>query len=208
MTHDEWSELLQELSRACLASIPRDIDPSPFGFGLQQLIDRYPQEGISNVAREVLARRAGYLGLPPATPAQIAREEQRLGIQLPAQYRCFLEVSNGFLLPGGAITSYLPIEQVEPLKTNYPEVAEFWRTMMDGLEEEVPDLLESRLDSTLQISGPPNDRWDFIMLDDRPESEGAELSMFNLGHNGPSDPIGMDALVRNALAYWQWKISA
>ncbi|OBU48408.1 hypothetical protein A9K76_16335 [Stenotrophomonas maltophilia] len=126
-----------------------------------------------------------------------------MGIQLPAEYRRFLEVSNGFLLPGRAITSYLPIELVQPLGVNYPDVAAFWKKMLDGLENEVPDLLEGRLENTLQISGPPNDRWDFILLDDRAGSEGVEPSMFNLGHIGPSDPFGMDAEMRNALAYLQ-----
>lgn len=151
-----------------------------------------------------MARKSGWLGLPPATPAQIERAEHRLGIQLPIEYRRFLEVSNGFLLPGSAISSYLPIELVQPLSVNYPDVAAFWKTMMDGLENEVPDLLEARLESTLQISGPPNDRSDFILLDDRAENEAAELQMFMLGHVGPSEPFAMDTVMRNALAYLQW----
>lgn len=204
MTHEEWNELLGEINRACLATIPHDSDPSPFGFGLSQLVDQYHQHPISRLATDAMARKADWLGLPPATPAQIERAEHRLGIQLPIDYRRFLEVSNGFLLPGSAISSYLPIELVQPLSVNYPDVAAFWKTMLDGLQNEVPDLLEGRLESTLQISGPPNDRSDFILLDDRAENEDTELRMFRLGHVGPSEPFAMDTAMKNALAYLQW----
>jgi cell wall assembly regulator SMI1 len=63
---------------------------------------------LTDISREQLSRSwivetapgfktaAGWLGEPGATEAEIALDEQRLGVRLPPSYRAFLEETNGF----------------------------------------------------------------------------------------------------------------
>ncbi|MGW1270704.1 SMI1/KNR4 family protein [Streptomyces sp. NPDC002491] len=49
------------------------------------------------------ARRARWLGLPPASEDRIAAMEERLGRRMPPSYRRFLEVSDGWRHAGGFV---------------------------------------------------------------------------------------------------------
>ncbi|MFT2019325.1 SMI1/KNR4 family protein [Streptomyces sp. 796.1] len=54
-------------------------------------------------ADDLAARRARWLGLPPATEEQIVALEQRLGRRLPPSYREFLKVTDGWRHAGGFV---------------------------------------------------------------------------------------------------------
>ncbi|MFD0415632.1 SMI1/KNR4 family protein [Streptomyces sp. NPDC127108] len=49
------------------------------------------------------ARRARWLGFPPAPPARVEALEERLGHRLPPSYRTFLEVTDGWRHAGGFV---------------------------------------------------------------------------------------------------------
>ncbi|MER6416833.1 SMI1/KNR4 family protein [Streptomyces humidus] len=49
------------------------------------------------------ARRAGWLGFPPASEERIAAMEERLGRRMPPSYREFLKVSDGWRHAGGFV---------------------------------------------------------------------------------------------------------
>jgi hypothetical protein len=65
----------------------------------------------TDISSEVIA--SGWLGYPGATDDQIANLEARLGQSLPPSYRAFLEVSNGFRLPGMRIERLLSADEVD-----------------------------------------------------------------------------------------------
>lgn len=66
------------------------------------------------------ARAAGWLGYPPAEPADIAMAEARLGRQLPSSLRAFYLVSNGWGPFGCFIWNLLPVQQIDWLHVRNP----------------------------------------------------------------------------------------
>ncbi|BCL27719.1 SMI1/KNR4 family protein [Streptomyces aurantiacus] len=81
--------------------------------GWQSFLDRWSQEWAdaqdpntpAGGAREgdEKARRAGWLGFPPASEERIQALEERLGHRLPPSYRTFLTVSDGWRHAGGFV---------------------------------------------------------------------------------------------------------
>ncbi len=69
----------------------------------------------SNVVAElpVDVVAAGWLGYPPATDAQIAQAEVRLGTTLPSSYLDFLRMSNGWHHPTWYIPKLWATEEIE-----------------------------------------------------------------------------------------------
>ncbi len=65
-------------------------------------------------ARDDRSSRSGLPSGPvaPATEAQIAREEARLGVRLPPSLRSFYLTSNGYGMAGGVIWSVRSVEQI------------------------------------------------------------------------------------------------
>lgn len=86
-------------------------------------------------------REAEWIGQTGATTADIEAAEARLNVKLPADYRQFLEISNGF----GAATSvephFLPVASIDLLKNQDAELIEIWRET--GNEEVAAELERS-----------------------------------------------------------------
>jgi hypothetical protein len=89
------------------------------------------------------ARRKGYgpahlVPKPPATDAQIGAYEQSLGLRLPASYRAFLSLFNGYegLVYGGDMLS---IDSVIPGGASYDAIVEWKRLCADYGSGEVLD---------------------------------------------------------------------
>ncbi|MFC7358821.1 SMI1/KNR4 family protein [Nocardioides astragali] len=99
--------------------------------------------------------RTGSLLLPPATEAQVADAEKRLGVRLPGSYRDFLLLSNGAYgdtigavmavdpRAGGsdAGLGFLPVTEISWFIEVEPETVEIWLASQDEIEETrgVPD---------------------------------------------------------------------
>ncbi|MEH0510363.1 SMI1/KNR4 family protein [Streptomyces sp. B21-106] len=60
-------------------------------------------DGETRGEDDEVARRARWLGLPPASEERIAAMEERLGRRMPPSYRRFLEVSDGWRHAGGFV---------------------------------------------------------------------------------------------------------
>lgn len=88
MTASSWNTFLQQYSRELLAD--RDLS------------DQLPAEVVDS----------GWLGFAPATAAEIAELETRLGATLPNSYKQFLTASNGWRQSGSFIYEILPTSQV------------------------------------------------------------------------------------------------
>jgi hypothetical protein len=78
-------------------------------------------------------RKTGWLGFIPATEAEIAEAEQRLGKQLPPSYREFLLISNGWHDTGMNIESLLSVDEIEWLRELDSTVIDDW---MSGFNPE------------------------------------------------------------------------
>ena len=87
---ESWRKLLAELSGLAIA----DPEIRPLLTG------------------EQVARR--WLGEPPAEEEEIATAERRLGTRLPASYRAFLRVSNGWHHPSSFVGLVSPVAAVAP----------------------------------------------------------------------------------------------
>ncbi|RSS53635.1 SMI1/KNR4 family protein [Streptomyces sp. WAC07061] len=78
----------------------------------------------------------GWLGFDPAPPERIAALEARLGLGLPASYRSFLEVTDGWRWAGEFVELLAPAAEVAPLRERTEHVYE----MLSEWEQE--DLAE------------------------------------------------------------------
>lgn len=98
MTPGEWKELLARVSRDILAD--------------EESAEELPPEVVSS----------GWLGFPPATEAEIAAAETRLGKRLPPSLRSFYTVSNGWRIVGCFIYDILPVQELGWLRERDPDL--------------------------------------------------------------------------------------
>ncbi|MDP9310171.1 MAG: SMI1/KNR4 family protein [Chloroflexota bacterium] len=102
----------------------------------------------ADLSPEVLA--TGWFGYPPATPAQLATTEARLGIALPPSYRAFLQTSNGWRQPGWFVSRLWAVDNVEWFHVRHQhDWIEPWRI---GEEEYAVDGEAQTLRTALEIS--------------------------------------------------------
>jgi hypothetical protein len=86
-------------------------------FDWQNFLENWSQEYLTctqktnDLPLEVLA--SGWIGFPGATEGQLAAAEDRLSVHLPASYREFLKISNGWRQTTPFIYRVLAIEEVE-----------------------------------------------------------------------------------------------
>ena len=107
----------------------------------QELLTRWNAELLDtpDIFRDVVSEEAvqsGWLGYPPATDAQIADAEARIGKQLPPSYRAFLEVSNGWRLLGNFHWDVLPAERIEWFRVNNQDWIDAYTYDDDVTDEE------------------------------------------------------------------------
>jgi hypothetical protein len=88
MTEAEWKEFLRDYNRELLA--------------YEEVLEQLSKEEI----------RSGWLGFPGASDSDIVETETRLRTRLPASYRAFLRVSNGWRFPSCSIYKLLPTTEV------------------------------------------------------------------------------------------------
>ena len=184
MDDEDWQCLLTDLNQACLASIPYIMANPPPELGMQQFVDRHSSSPMAQVAIAAMAGHATWLGMPPATQVQITSAERRLGVTLPSTYTAFLRVSNGFLMPGQSTSSILPVELIAHLGDDHADVARFYRETLDSWPDEVDDYVQNRLEGTIQLSGPPNHRPEFVLLDPQEKTPKGEMEVVKLAHEG------------------------
>lgn len=89
---------------------------------------------VESLPSEVVA--SGWVGYPGATETQIAQAEGRLGARLPASYRTFLAVSNGWQATNFS-DGLWPIERVEWLSRHDPDFIDIWTEHAEPVEDEL-----------------------------------------------------------------------
>lgn len=67
-----------------------------------------------------------WIGYNPSTENEIDSLENRLGIQLPKDYRDFIQITNGFFAASSVEPSFCTLKKVDFLKNVDPELYEIW----------------------------------------------------------------------------------
>lgn len=67
-----------------------------------------------------------WIGYEGATEKEIDSLEKRLKIQLPSDYRNFIQITNGFFAASSVEPSFCALEKVDYLKNVDPELYEIW----------------------------------------------------------------------------------
>jgi len=115
MSEHEWKSLMQQWSNDILASDYRRKFP-------QGLID------------------SGWLGFPPATEEEIQEAEARLQTELPASYREFLIVTNGWRMTTPFIDRVWGTEEVDWVTVKRKGIIDRQREVIGELGEmDIPD---------------------------------------------------------------------
>ena len=126
MTWD-WQSLLQQMNDAILN------DPLVENYSLPpDLIDK------------------GWIGYEPATEAQIAAVEKRLGKTLPPSYRAFLKVSNGWRVCNPYMDEVFPVEKIDFTRNTDLDLIELWESDSMGIRADRASV--SDIAHTLRIS--------------------------------------------------------
>lgn len=199
MNIETWNSLLTELNQACLEIIPHVLASPPPGLGMAQIIERYPGSSIAQLAADTIQGKATWLGMPPASQERMEAAELRLGMPLPSSYKSFLQVSNGFLIPGEAISCILPVELISPFGDEHAEEARLWREGLNDQSGEFAYFVQSRLEHTIQLSGPPNGRPEFVLMDLDRDAVAKGFEILELVHEGPDYVDGFEDVMKSAL---------
>ncbi|RNL49649.1 SMI1/KNR4 family protein [Pedobacter jejuensis] len=72
-------------------------------------------------------KKSKWLGNEPATKDEIKQAEDRLGLELPADYKAFLSIANGFASPNEHVEpSFVKVNEIGFLKDIDPKIIEDW----------------------------------------------------------------------------------
>tara|TARA_R100001230_G_C5568225_1_gene90748 strand:- start:113 stop:625 length:513 start_codon:yes stop_codon:yes gene_type:complete len=105
-----------------------------------------------------------WLGTLPASEDEIKLTEKRLGIELPADFKLFLSITNGFSAPNDIEPTFVPISKIDFLKNIDSFIIEAYS--IDGIEN-----IGKELEKSIIIGGlnqeqyflliPPNSKKEF-----------------------------------------------
>ena len=98
-----------------------------------------------------------WIGNLPATEKEIEETESRLGIKLPADYKEFLKIANGYPTYNDAVEpSFEKINQIQYLKDLYPDVIDIWKHT--GNED-----ISKELSKSIIVAGKQEEQW-FLLI--------------------------------------------
>ena len=180
-----WTDLLHELNEVSLVELGHLRGYPSLEVRLGVFTQRHPNHPMAALANAIIAGKSRWLGMPPATDHQIQEAEQRLGIELPSSYKAFLGVANGFFMPGAIVNTLLPVELITHFGEDHADQAALWRDALDDKTGEMADDVWSRLEGTIQLSGPPHHHPEFILLDPHVKNAEGESEIVELGHEMP-----------------------
>ena len=136
---------------------PAETDPARWRKLLQDLSDLAIAD--EDIREELTPQQIhnGWLGEAPATEAEIASAEQRLGFRLPPSYRAFLKVSNGWHYPNSFIARVAGTREIGFTRDIAPELIKAWNQGYDADEVEKAsgrEWPEKHLAETLLVNVP------------------------------------------------------
>ncbi len=106
-----------------------------------------------------------WLGTFPADPEDIKKAEQKLGVELPEDYKRFLSITNGFFTPCDATEpTFERVTNVDHLKNVDPFLLEVWN--QDKLKD-----VGQQLNRAIIIAGLKDSQYFFLLppAEDNPD---------------------------------------
>ncbi len=98
-----------------------------------------------------------WIGNVPATEKEIKETELRLGIKLPADYKEFLKIANGYPTYNDAVEpSFERINQIEYLKYFDPEIIKLW-------SQKQTEEIGKALSKSIIVAGKQEEQW-FLLI--------------------------------------------
>ena len=92
-----------------------------------------------------------WFGFAPAKHSEIKKTEERLGIELPEDYKQFMEITNGFSASQIIFASFMPVEKIDYLKVFEPNLIKGYR----GLLQDYPEMKDTAdgLEASILVGG-------------------------------------------------------
>jgi hypothetical protein len=139
--HLSWKQLLQKLSEAAIKE--NDV--------------RFFEQDI---------RQSGWLGYQGATKEEISQAEERLGVTLPADYREFLAVTNGFGRVSVTSGVLLPVVEIDYMK-NVQDPFSFDLLLDYPQEDGEKEAYREKLYNAILISQYPDEQQVWLVPEDQ-----------------------------------------
>jgi hypothetical protein len=122
---------------------------------------------------------AKWLGFEPATNEAINQLEKRLGIELPSDYKAFMQLTNGFLFAIGVDPSFCALEKVTYLKKSIPDLIEIWSA--PGTAD-----IGEKLKTAIQVGGFDEEQYFFLIP---PSKENPNWEYWVFANWGPGETV-------------------
>ena len=156
------------------------------------------EEGRGDFCVDAAQRAAGWLGYAPASPADVASVEQRLGVALPPSYHDFLLTTDGFSTISYAC-ELLPTKDIGWFRDLEAELLSWWCTPdMDHFADQA-DILRR----CLLISSDDGGAGHYLMLDPGDTAEDGEWRAYEWYPGDGSDPEPYDNFAVLVTSLWE-----
>ncbi|GEN76691.1 SMI1/KNR4 family protein [Chryseobacterium hagamense] len=67
-----------------------------------------------------------WLGFEPANTEDVREAERRLHVNLPEDYKTFLQITNGFSAPNTVEPTFMKVDEIDYLNTIDPDLVKIW----------------------------------------------------------------------------------
>jgi len=132
-----------------------------------------------------------WLGFEPVTTEQIAKTEKRLNIELPEDYKMFLQTTNGFIAPNSVEPSFMKIEEIDYLKN------------IDKFAIEAYNLPE--LENSILVAGKDEEQY-FLLIPPMNENEKWKYWKFANWMAGEQEFANLETYLKDVLKFSEKRI--
>jgi hypothetical protein len=146
---------------------------------LQEISINAIELGYVNAKLSPKQLEAKWLGFEPATSEAIHKLEKRLGIELPRDYKAFLQLTNGFLFATGVDPSFCAVEKVAYLKKTDPYLIEVWSA--PGTAD-----IGEKLKTAIQVGGFDEEQYFYLIP---PSKENPNWEYWVFANWGPGEAV-------------------
>ncbi|MFC4212060.1 SMI1/KNR4 family protein [Pedobacter lithocola] len=140
-------------------------------------------------------KKSKWLGYEPATKDEIKQSEDRLGLELPADYKAFLLITNGFASPNEHVEpSFAKVDEIGFLKDIDPKIIEDWLVHDESFDIVV------QLSRSILVGGINEEQY-FLLIPPIIENTGWKYWKFATWIPGEDDYEGLENYFINVLDF-------
>lgn len=134
---------------------------------MKKIVDELFEKIIASKNNDSISEKqtnSMWIANSPTTKVEITKTETRLGIELPNDYKDFLQIANGYPTYDDSVEpSFLKINEIQYLKDIYPEIITIWKET--GNEQ-----ISSELNRSIIIAGINEEQW-FLIIPPKDQSD-------------------------------------